>query len=312
MTQTFAIKSQRILREARHWIFVLEAASPDDNVQAEFEAWLDIDPDHAALFEHVKKTSAGLRALKPYDIQQPLRYSLFDSVQIYLSDILAAIMSRKAVAAGMASAVTACFALGLVLLPMQTSSVQPTQPKTAAYASQIGEIKSVKLSDGSAVTLGARSSIETQFFSDKRIVVLSAGTAHFEVAKDAKRPFTVKAGDLEATALGTAFDVQIRGRAFTVAVAEGRVNVAYPFIVNGARMGMRTMRDLSIGQQVTATRDRGLEDVAEVNVKSMAAWRSGQLIYAGVSLADLVTDLNRYSPTPIEIDAQAKGLAGYR
>ncbi|MEM1019884.1 MAG: FecR domain-containing protein [Pseudomonadota bacterium] len=312
MAQSPSPKSQRIMREARQWMFALDAPEASDKVHADFEAWLDIDPDHATLFEHVKNTGTALNALKRSDIPKPLRYSVFDTVQIYLSDVVAAMQSRKVVIAGGIGALAACAALGMVLIRPQTPQMMPTQPKVAAYDSQIGEIKPVMLSDGSTVTLGAHSSIEARFYEDKRIVKLNTGVAHFDVAKDIGRPFTVKAGDLEATALGTAFDVQIRGDDFSVSVAKGQVKVVYPFILDGKRMGMQTNRDLSMGQQVTATSEDGLQKVLEVSIKSMAAWRSGQLVYRGISLTNLVADLNRYSATKIEIDAIREGLTDYR
>ena len=49
------------------------------------------------------------------------------------------------------------------------------------------------------------------------------GEAHFQVAKNANRPFVVQAGAVEFRAVGTAFDVQLGATQVQMIVTEGRV-----------------------------------------------------------------------------------------
>ncbi|WP_020599651.1 FecR family protein [Spirosoma panaciterrae] len=86
----------------------------------------------------------------------------------------------------------------------------------------------IRLADGSKVTLepNARLSYPAQFSASKRQVYLS-GTAFFDVAKDAKRPFLVYANELVTKVLGTSFIVRAPDRSARtiVEVKEGRVSV---------------------------------------------------------------------------------------
>jgi ferric-dicitrate binding protein FerR (iron transport regulator) len=66
----------------------------------------------------------------------------------------------------------------------------------------------VKLQDGSAILLSGKSEIVYQRpFTQKKRDIYLKGEAFFKVAKDKSRPFTVYAGGLSTTALGTSFRV---------------------------------------------------------------------------------------------------------
>src|SRR5688572_15618250 len=66
----------------------------------------------------------------------------------------------------------------------------------------------IMLADGSRVWLNNESSIRfpLAFGGDVRSVVIT-GEAYFEVAKDASKPFIVKAGEMEVEVIGTQFNV---------------------------------------------------------------------------------------------------------
>jgi ferric-dicitrate binding protein FerR (iron transport regulator) len=68
------------------------------------------------------------------------------------------------------------------------------------------ELKKIVLEDGSVISLSPNSSLQYQkpFDKDRRLLKLE-GKAFFRVAKDSTRPFTVSAGGLNTTALGTSF-----------------------------------------------------------------------------------------------------------
>lgn len=71
----------------------------------------------------------------------------------------------------------------------------------------------ILLEDGSDVELlpGAEISYPQPFVQDDRRTVYLKGEAVFNVAKDSQRPFTVQAGGLATTALGTTFKVKAPG-----------------------------------------------------------------------------------------------------
>lgn len=91
---------------------------------------------------------------------------------------------------------------------VDTAAVLATQPTYTAYKNDYSKNTTYKLPDGSIVTLSPHSEIKyaAAFEPGKRDVYLE-GEAVFEVAKDAKRPFTVYCREVATTALGTKFKV---------------------------------------------------------------------------------------------------------
>ncbi len=91
---------------------------------------------------------------------------------------------------------------------------------------QAAEGRVVKLRDGSVARLGQGGRIAFEMSDGIRKVVLLAGDARFEVAKDRSRPFVVRSGDVYAQATGTVYSVRRTGATGgTVRVDEGSVMV---------------------------------------------------------------------------------------
>ena len=193
-----------------------------------------------------------------------------------------------------ALAAAAVVALIASLLPPPGPVLAP-EPVLASYSSQIGETKRVTLEDGTQAILGAATQIQAAFGPGTRVVRLSGGAAFFEVVADPDRPFSVEAGDLTATAIGTQFDVRSNAGVFRVAVAEGTVRVSYPFTIGGKATSLRSRRNLTAGQEVAATQQQGLRTVEAIDAGKVGAWRQGRLVYLGATVAELVADANRYS-----------------
>ncbi len=89
----------------------------------------------------------------------------------------------------------------------------------------IGEIRSLRLADGSDVTVNTDSVLQSVISAGQRRVRLARGEAFFKVAHDSGRPFVVGAGNISVTALGTAFSVRNSGDTIIVTLVEGRVRI---------------------------------------------------------------------------------------
>lgn len=87
------------------------------------------------------------------------------------------------------------------------------------------EPKTIRLEDGSVVTLDAGTSLQIEFTSKRRDLRLLSGRATFDVAKDPKRPFAVRTHLATALAVGTVFVVLIDDEGVEVEVYEGIVSV---------------------------------------------------------------------------------------
>jgi len=100
-----------------------------------------------------------------------------------------------------------------------------TPAETTTFATAIGETSNVSLSDGSVIALGGDTQIRVALSENLRAIELTRGEALFKVAKDAARPFKVRAGNATIIAVGTEFNVERDSDRAVVSVTEGRVEV---------------------------------------------------------------------------------------
>ncbi|MDT9600261.1 FecR family protein [Sphingosinicella rhizophila] len=162
----------------------------------------------------------------------------------------------------------------------------------------VGEQRSVKLADGSVVTLNTATELSTHFSADRRLVRLDEGEASFDVAKDSLRPFIVEAGDARVVAVGTIFDVRYMQGVLAVTLAEGRVRVVD---TQSAEGNAPAEVDMKPGQRLVRLTTNAPARVAAVNLQNARAWRSGQVVFADTPLAAAVREMNRYTDSPIRI-----------
>ncbi len=153
-----------------------------------------------------------------------------------------------------------------------------------------------RLPDGSTAELGASSRILTQYSRSKRSVTVEAGEAFFTVARDPVRPFTVAAGQMTITALGTAFNVRRGSDRIVVAVSEGKVRIT------GGEGRSHTDSALNAGQRAAYVLDTKELAITTIKDSDAASWRAGTLKYLHEPLGSVVADLGRYSARPITID----------
>lgn len=95
-----------------------------------------------------------------------------------------------------------------------------------SYQSPLGQRQTINLPDGSVVILNSNSQVQLadDFNTTKREIHLT-GDAFFKVAKDAKKPFIVYAGNIVTTALGTEFYIHSKDNSVQVDLLEGKVKV---------------------------------------------------------------------------------------
>jgi len=161
------------------------------------------------------------------------------------------------------------------------------------YATDVGEQRRVALDDGSLIVLDTDSKVRVDFAARARTVRLIRGRAHFEVARDAGRPFTVEAAGKQVVALGTAFEVSRGDGQVCVLVTKGEVAVFDPKVA-GKQL-------VSTGGRVTLA-DTAPPKVDQPDLARVTAWRQGRAVFENDTLADAVAEMNRYSRRPIVIE----------
>lgn len=94
-------------------------------------------------------------------------------------------------------------------------------------SNQTQQTQQFRLQDGSEVRLAPGSSIVHAYgFTNSGRTIQLAGEAWFDVAKDSPRPFSVTAGGVTTTALGTKFSMSSqRNRGVAVQLFEGKVKI---------------------------------------------------------------------------------------
>lgn len=158
------------------------------------------------------------------------------------------------------------------------------------------------LPDGSTVEFKPGTRVETDFTPQERRLRLSAGDAHFTVAKDATRPFIVAVGPVAVRAVGTAFTISASAATVEVLVTEGRVCVddgegrsliaheaAAVELVPGLDAGQRVVIPVKVGQPVSTAVMAATAETLE----RAAAWRSVWLEFSDMPLAAVAREFNR-------------------
>ncbi|MBS0332736.1 MAG: FecR domain-containing protein [Proteobacteria bacterium] len=172
---------------------------------------------------------------------------------------------------------------------------------TAHYATVKGQSAVYDLPDGSRMTLDTNSVVDIAFTPSHRSLRLSRGQAFFDVAHDARRPFTVEAGGPTVTAVGTRFDVRLFPDTLRVVLVQGRLEVRCP---GGAGKPLT----LTAGQQLDARMGARMV-VSQAELDDQLSWQHGFIAFNDTTLAAAATEFNRYNAERIEVpDSQVAAL----
>lgn len=113
---------------------------------------------------------------------------------------------------------------GIVLFKFNSNG---NSPLVANCLTNAGEMKILKLRDGSVVTMNGASSVSYELTANARKIKLS-GQAHFEVAPNKSAPFSIVTPKGTVTVLGTGFDVvAYPNKEMSVSVNHGKVKVQH-------------------------------------------------------------------------------------
>lgn len=186
------------------------------------------------------------------------------------------------------------------------------------FETRAGQHQDVTLSDGSQITLGARTKLSAHYSADRRIVLLEEGEALFSVAKNKARPFTVVAAGGTVTAVGTRFNVRSDLDRVTVTVTEGAVDVAPAISETSSPAASNDIQLAPVrraqwqparvvkGQEVTYDESQGRGLVANAE-PGATEWLSGRLQYRQVPLKYVAADVQRYFNKSIVLTDHAAG-----
>lgn len=306
--------SRQIEQVAAEWLARRDAGAWSAHDQQALDAWLAERTDHRVAFlrlESAWNEAGRLRVLAarlpagvvPARARQPAS-RVADGVETRSSAhppdlrgvtfapryVAASGRWRQGVAAALAFAVAGSMAWG---------GWQLSGRQQASYASNVGQLQTVALTDGSTATLSSDSRLDVRMSRGERHVTLAQGEAFFDVARDARRPFVVEAQGRRVAAVGTRFSVRNDPEALRVVVTEGKVRLES---VAGADGRAQPEALLPAGSVATAGRNGVLvRSLPLADAERYLEWRSGYLTFDDTSLATAAAEFNRFSKRKLEL-----------
>ncbi|WP_294082724.1 FecR family protein [Proteiniphilum sp. UBA5384] len=155
----------------------------------------------------------------------------------------------------------------------------------------IAEITHLTLPDGTQVQLNSTATLfyPEQFTGETRSVYL-IGEANFKVSKNKKQPFIVKSNDLQVTALGTEFNMQVYpgNPILSTTLLSGSVEVRFN--------NMTTTHILKPNEQLIYNKQTKEDAINYPDIGDITAWQRGELVFKSVTLKEIFTVLERKYP----------------
>ena len=205
--------------------------------------------------------------------------------------------------------------------------INNTQEITQVFETSVGQQTRFVMPDGSNIQLNTNSLVTIDFNNEHRKLTLVRGEAHFDVAKDKDRPFTVIVGEKSFTALGTIFNVQKKNdNTMELVVTEGKVLIAKALestaqlkaSLNNYANNQSSLRDeyalrdeniipsgvvVTVGEKavIADNQTSPVKKVSDEQVERDLAWQQGMLIFDGEPLEKALAEVSRYTNSTFEI-----------
>ena len=287
---------------AGDWLDRLASNAVSSGDREAFVRWLRKSPVHVSEFLQLSALRAelsGSLARHPEWVEALLQEECANVVELGTGRALSDIAPTPRRSRVWASA-AAVIGVGVMAWFGYTNLFEaPSDPN--AFATTLGEQRSILLSDGSTLELNTDTEVRIRMTDDAREVDLLRGEVLVDVAKDPARPFRVLSDGVVAQAIGTRFNVYRRGDDTVVTVIEGRVAVnqspAVPAPQTSAAGAIATIEpvELTAGLRV-AIPTNAVQVVPEpANIAKATAWTERRLMFDDEPLSAIVAEFNRYN-----------------
>ena len=268
--------------EAKAASLAVRLPDAGETERAEIMAWVAQDPAHAVAFacaESAWKDSERLKALG---------YALPADGDGIPEDIVPADTGLRISRRGMILSGVA--ALGLAA---SVPAVRMLGGRGQSFSTARGEVREVRLDDGSTLRINTDSEVEVAYSSGRRLLRLLKGEASFDVAHDKARPFDVEAGGTVTRAVGTEFTIRRLENAVQLTVTEGVVSV---------RDGTGQEARVAAGHGAQITPGAIAASVLDgQTIARRTSWRERMLEFDGLTIGQAAAEFNRYRRAPIVV-----------
>lgn len=252
---------------AREWWIRLDSDKASAGDREEFNRWLAADSRHQQAFER-------LNAL----------WGELDGIEMRVNmPVVEPLAKRRAWRWRWVPPILAAASLAFWLLSPLAVVLR------SDFHTGFGEVRNIRLSDGSTVHLNGNSALAVRIDGERRQLTLLQGEAWFEVSPDKSRPFKVFAEQGSITALGTAFNVRLLDSKIEVSVTQHSVAVDLE-----QQNGPALHAVVEEGKRVIYDAKAGLSPLQTIDTQAVTAWQRGKLVFENRALGEVVAELNRY------------------
>lgn len=273
-----------LYRESWKWLERRDAGEP--GVEVRIETWLAEDPRRRQVFAEAEAAWRESRLM-------PEGAGGFDG------KLMRAPFYERRPVQSVLAAVTAFAAAGLGTAWLARADFYPhmvSPAQAATYETGLGQIRTYRLADTTAITLDTDTRIELTVSDKGRRIQLARGRLRVDNAPPGSS-FEVSAGSNSATVSGSGFDASFSGTSLSVAAARNEIGLSAADPETGAP------RILKAGSQVVIGRPASAARISRVDLE----WVSGMLSLDGSRLDEAVAAINRYNAVQVRLAAAGIG-----
>lgn len=291
-----------VASEASEWIARMDRGLSAAEHQA-LDRWFADDPAHAAALMNLARVYDKLDSMGRLAV-------LFPRPEVARRRWLVPTAAAASLLVLVGVASTFDWRAAEVPLSTSTDAVEVVAGEQT-FSTPVGERSTIRLSDGSSLTLNTDTRVRTRFTPRARDLFLDRGEMHLQVAHERDRPLNVYIGDRFVQAVGTEFNLRIgNDQRVELLVTEGKVLV-------GLRGELPTTPDRSVKLAsagdllVVNDAEKGhAQHLAPEEIVVRLSWRAGNLVFRGESLAEALGEIERY--TPVEFIISDESLKSIR
>ncbi|NAW87335.1 FecR domain-containing protein [Photobacterium halotolerans] len=265
------------IRQASRWMARLWADDVTDDDKRAFDAWRTESPDNESAWQQLTQLQGQFAALPKQASSRRI------------------LMARRGVSR---RRLLSLAAMGLLTAGLVAVKVLHHTPRGQVYATAVGEIRKLTLSDGTELVLNTDTEIYVDFNPQARHLTLEQGEVMIQSGHHLT-PLTLTSLQGQVTPIGTRFSVRQREGRTEVKVQEGQVRLS--------PSNMKQPQLLSAGQWAD------FSDEAVSAVKPLpeydASWVSHRLVARRMPLTTLVNELSRYRTGFLRVDPQLAELS---
>ncbi len=261
--------------EACRWAMLIERGPLSPQQQSEFDRWIAASTRHEGAYHRARAASVH------FDRLGALARGRSDIGRRFPRN-----MTRRG------ALIAIVLAIGLVSVGTWLGRGWYPNIQTGRYATGIGEMRRIGLTDGSEVVLNTASEVSVAYTGNRRALRLTRGEAFFTVAREGSRPFLVYVGQLVVRAAESAFVIRrTDAEIMHITVTEGGIEMLWPHGIN------REPRGLAANHEVTVGVDGVIEThgVSGDELSRQSSWLSGNITFTGQPLHEAISEMNRYS-----------------